>query len=159
MSQENLTKRDSGTEFRASFTRSKAKIVLGMLLNIKKNIDIIEKVIFDLSIKSDNSYEDILYQVVSDIDKKAYSLKKIYDMVNTNQTGLNHPTFNKSRDLILERNSFIEKPFEVAEGIFECKKCGSKKIFSYSKQTRGCDEGTSVFCECSNCNSKWVYSG
>ncbi len=42
--------------------------------------------------------------------------------------------------------------------IMECNKCNSKKVISYSKQTRGGDESTTVYCTCVNpkCGFKWT---
>ena len=57
-----------------------------------------------------------------------------------------------------EQNDFIENPFEVEEGVIECK-CGSKRVFSYSKQTRGADEPMTTFAQCMSCKKSWSYSG
>ncbi len=54
-----------------------------------------------------------------------------------------------------EEDNFLESPLEVAEGAIKCK-CGSERVFSFSKQTRSGDESTSVFALCSSCKSKWV---
>lgn len=45
---------------------------------------------------------------------------------------------------------------EVVDGIFVCSKCGSKKVMSFSKQTKSGDESLSVFAMCSICKNKWV---
>ena len=57
-----------------------------------------------------------------------------------------------------EQDNFIVNPFEVEDGVLECK-CGSKRVYSYAKQTRGGDEMTTTFAECMQCKKKWVYSG
>ena len=68
-----------------------------------------------------------------------------------------HPIFQMEKKKIDEENDFIECPYDVAEGALECGKCGCKKIFSFSKQTRSMDEPMTVFARCSNkeCNHKW----
>jgi DNA-directed RNA polymerase subunit M/transcription elongation factor TFIIS len=68
-----------------------------------------------------------------------------------------HPTFDMEKKKIDEENDFIECPYDVAEGVLKCGKCGCKKIFSFSKQTRSMDEPTTVFARCSNkeCGHKW----
>ena len=45
--------------------------------------------------------------------------------------------------------SVIGPNVEIEEGVMECTKCGSKKTYSYTKQTRGGDEATTVFAICS----------
>ena len=54
-----------------------------------------------------------------------------------------------------EIDDFLVNPFEVDEGVLDCHKCGSNKTFSYTKQTRGGDESTTVFVVCSKCKSRW----
>jgi DNA-directed RNA polymerase subunit M/transcription elongation factor TFIIS len=44
---------------------------------------------------------------------------------------------------------------EVADGIFECRKCGSKKTTYYSLQTRSADEPMTNFITCVKCNHRW----
>jgi DNA-directed RNA polymerase subunit M/transcription elongation factor TFIIS len=58
----------------------------------------------------------------------------------------------------IEQDNFIIQPFEIVEGITECK-CGSKRVYSFTKQTRGGDEISTTFNECLSCKSKWSYSG
>lgn len=60
--------------------------------------------------------------------------------------------FKTEEDLYLNllENSTLE------DGMFECTKCKSRKIFTTSKQTRRSDEATTVFATCSECKNKWV---
>ena len=44
---------------------------------------------------------------------------------------------------------------EVSDGIFECKKCGSKKTTYYSLQTRSADEPMTNFITCVMCKNRW----
>lgn len=41
------------------------------------------------------------------------------------------------------------------DGIFQCKKCKSKKTTYYSLQTRSADEPMTNFITCLNCNNRW----
>jgi DNA-directed RNA polymerase subunit M/transcription elongation factor TFIIS len=70
--------------------------------------------------------------------------------------GWNNHKFNSIRTKMSERDDFILKPFDVEDGTLTCKKCGSKKVFSYSKQIRSSDEPASVFAQCIECKSKWI---
>jgi DNA-directed RNA polymerase subunit M/transcription elongation factor TFIIS len=70
--------------------------------------------------------------------------------------GWRNHKFNSIRTKMSERDDFILKPFDVEDGTLTCKKCGSKKVFSYSKQIRSSDEPASVFAQCIECKSKWI---
>ena len=73
-----------------------------------------------------------------------------------NDLGWNHPAFDVYKKQIEEENEFIENPHvNIEEGVIECRKCGSKRTFSYQKQVRSSDEGFSLFVNCINCNSTW----
>ena len=81
--------------------------------------------------------------------------------------GWTHKNFDEITIKIKEQNEFIKNPFEVEEGVFQCKAidpktgkiCGSRRVFSYAKQDRSCDEGTSVYCQCVACKAKWRERG
>ena len=75
------------------------------------------------------------------------------------RAGWDNPVYAEPRRVIEEQDAFLVTPFEVEEGVLECKKCGSKRVFSYSKQVRSCDEGTSVFATCVECQTAWVHTG
>jgi DNA-directed RNA polymerase subunit M/transcription elongation factor TFIIS len=64
-------------------------------------------------------------------------------------------SFDKMLKIEQEEDDFLETPLEVAKGAIKCK-CGSERVFSFSKQTRGGDESTTVFALCSACRSRWV---
>lgn len=95
-------------------------------------------------------------------DEFSYLYKyAIYNTIFTNHDEKvlwNSKSFDELRQIEEEQDKFIIQPFEIVEGITQCK-CGSKKVFSYSKQTRGGDEATSTFNECAKCKSKWMYNG
>ena len=66
--------------------------------------------------------------------------------------------FNVMIDNEIEQDNFLIRPIEIEEGVLECKKCNSKRVFSYAKQSRSADESTSTFAECVACKYKWVNS-
>lgn len=57
-----------------------------------------------------------------------------------------------------EELEFRKTPFQVEEGIIQCKKCGSKRTLSFQKQTRSADEGMTTFYQCVECGAKARYS-
>jgi len=135
------------------FQRSTGKEALGTVLTLTKNIDILEKNIYTVS-KDFDQYQDTIMSVVTKIHNGAKLNKTLQD-IKKKQIGFNSNCFTDVQQLITEQHNFIENPFEVEEGVLQCNKCGSKKTFSFSKQTRGGDEGTTVFAQCANCGARW----
>lgn len=156
--------------------RKKSKQVLSRVLNTPSNVNVFEKLIYNQSqievglmndsnkVPVESIYKRILYQVLSDITKRSergFSLKKISEHLTQGNVLWKHFSFQNIQKVMEEKNGFIEKPFEVVEGILECPKCHSNKTYSYQKQCRSGDESSSTFAQCMNskCNYKWVYSG
>ena len=113
----------------------------------------VEEKIFKLSENQDH-YDSYIYQVA-------------FDGTDKEGLGWKNKVFSNVSERISEQNEFICNPFEVEEGVFQCKAvdpktgkiCGSRRVFSYSKQDRSCDEGTSVYCQCVACKAKWRERG
>lgn len=62
---------------------------------------------------------------------------------------------NIQRDLEIEKNK--AKLDEEYEGIFKCKKCGSKKTTYYQLQTRSADEPMTTYVTCKDCENHWKF--
>ena len=127
------------------------------IIGLKKpqNIDILEKNIYNYN-NNEEIYNKILYQVLNDY-KNNIKLSEILNNLKTLKYGWEHETYKKLREEEEQQDEFIINPFqEVEDGIVECK-CGSKRVYSFSKQTRGGDEGTTSFHQCLNmkCKAKW----
>jgi DNA-directed RNA polymerase subunit M/transcription elongation factor TFIIS len=149
----------------SAINREQAMIVLSHVIEKEQNIKIMEKCIYEKSNKNPEKYNDILYQTIGDLLNKK-KLSDVLSSIKSNKTGWNHCDFQEFQDQLNEQDDFIENPFEVAEGVLECKKvlkngkvCGSKRVFSYSKQTRSADEPMTTFATCCACGTKWTYSG
>lgn len=137
--------------------RNHGRDALGTVLNIPGNIKIIEKHIFEVSDGQEYNYKRNLYQIIGDVMVK----KKLEDLlknIKQKRIGWNHSSFDFARAQLDEQDDFIENPFEVEEGVIDCK-CGSKRVFSYSKQSRSADEPMTTYAQCVQCNAKWQYSG
>ena len=114
----------------------------------------------------EKDYYIYLYQIIGDL-LEAVDVPTILQYIQSKKIGWDHPNFQIMADKIAEQNDFIKNPFEVEEGVFQCKAinsatgiiCGSRRVFSYTKQDRSCDEGTSVYCECVACKAKWRERG
>jgi len=141
--------------------RNHGREALETVLNIKGNITIIEKHIFEVTMNSGQNmeydYKRNLYQIIGDVMNKK-KLEELLKNIKQKQIGWNHASFDFARAQMEEQDDFIENPFEVEEGVIDCK-CGSKRVFSYSKQSRSADEPMTTYAQCVKCNSKWQYSG
>lgn len=88
-------------------------------------------------------------------DDNNEKLLKVVEYLKKDQLLWSHSIFNQEKKRIDEENDFMMCPYEISEGVLTCAKCGCKKIFSFSKQTRSMDEPTTVFAKCSKCGMKW----
>lgn len=142
--------------------RINGKKALGTVLTQEKNINTIEKYVYQISSKNDSNLEENytgnLYQIIGDIIDEV-KLKTILENIKNNKLSWNHHSFDEMNICVAEQNDFIKNPFEVEEGVFQCKQCGSKRVYSYAKQDRSCDEGTSVYAQCVACKAKWRERG
>ena len=143
--------------------REHGKKALSLVLTNEQNINIFDKYVNEYCIKNfteeniDINYKLILYNLINDI-QNGKNLKYLLDDIKINKLIWNHEFYN---DMILEeneQNNFIETPFEIEEGVLECD-CGSKRVFSYQKQSRSADEPMSTYATCMSCKKQWVYSG
>ena len=135
--------------------RNRGVEALKTVLNKEQNIKIIEKAVFD---KGDpDKYLIDIYDIVCKINNNN-KLTNILSDIKNNKLGWNHSYLEDVIYEEQEQNNFLIKPFEVEEGVIECK-CGSSRVYSFAKQTRGADESTTTFAECMACGNKWTYSG
>ena len=143
--------------------RVKGKMALKTVISNDKNISILEKEIYNISLQKsekpkDEFYKSIIYEVIGDIILKN-KLNNILENIKKNKIEWNHKSFDSIKFRQHEQDEFIVNPFEVEEGALECKKCGSKRTFSYSKQIRSADEPMTTFAQCISCKAKWTYNG
>lgn len=140
--------------------RTKGKNALNTILKETKNIDMIEKNIFSTISSLDSkdneiNYCNTIYEIIGDLLRKE-KLKNILTNIKENKLGWNHGFYAEWQNQIEEQDKFIETPFLVEEeGVIECKKCKSKRVFYYQRQVRSSDEGFSLFCTCVKCGQKW----
>ena len=136
--------------------RIKGCNALRKVLTKEQNVKVIEKCINDLS-NEEFSYYIIIYQTVNDI-LKGKKLPELLSSIKKGNVIFKHESNNDMNNDEIEQDNFLVKPFEIEEGVLECK-CGSRKVYSYSKQSRSADEPMSTYAQCMSCKSKWVYSG
>lgn len=143
--------------------RNKGKETLRKILNNEKNINVFEKNIFETTNKNLKINEDLesvyfinIYNIIYLI--KNEKLQYILESIKKGNLYWNDKFYENIQFKEQEQNNFLIKPFEIEEGVLECK-CGSKRVLSYQKQTRGGDESSTTFANCMECGKKWTYSG
>lgn len=137
--------------------RKSAVEALKCVMNNEKNINIFERNIHKASKGDKVEYNRLVYQIIGDI-LNGETLTNSIQAIKNNEVGWCHKTFKTEKLKIDEQNDFIENPFEIEEGVIECK-CGNNKVYSYSKQVRSSDEPMTTYAHCPVCDSKWTYSG
>jgi DNA-directed RNA polymerase subunit M/transcription elongation factor TFIIS len=106
------------------------------------------KGLLDRITKDTNIQEFILFEIFSNKDNAL-------DMLKRKQFLFDHDIYSDIRLRIKEQEDFLEHPIQVEDGVIQCNRCKSHKTFSYSKQTRASDEGTTIFVRCSQCNHQF----
>lgn len=133
--------------------REIGKNALKTVLTREQNVNTLEKYIFEISEEDEKSYKKILYETIQDISN-GNKIQDILSNIKNKNVLWKHKsleTFIKEEE---EQDEFIINPFQVEEGMIECR-CGSKRVYSYSKQCRSGDEGITSFHQCLKCKSKW----
>jgi DNA-directed RNA polymerase subunit M/transcription elongation factor TFIIS len=131
--------------------------VLSTIMTKPKNVQIFLKYIDKLS-KTDEDFVKNLYQISGDVISKELPLTELIKEVKNRNIGWKHRIYNDIKSKLDEHDDFIINPFEIIESVIECRKCGSKKTFSYSKQCRSSDESATLFVTCAVCHNKWSQS-
>lgn len=100
---------------------------------------------------SASTQKDLLYEIAFLIKEEKVPLKKTITMLKNNKLFHNHPNFEEIAKQMVEMDHFMDKPFEVSEGVNICGKCKSKRTLSHNRQTRSGDEGMTVYVFCIDC--------
>lgn len=136
--------------------RTQGKQLLGRFVRTPSNIDILEKYIFNTT-EDAHTYFQRLYECLGKL-MHGESLRDLLTCLYKGEFGWEHAAYATLRAQQEEEDTFTTTPLEVEEGILECNKCGSKKTFSYQKQTRSIDEGATTFAQCVVCKNRWRHN-
>jgi hypothetical protein len=128
--------------------------VLGLVLNKPKNISIFNKHILKLA-STPEQYKHILYNICFQLKSRDH--REVFEDLKNGRVGWEDPIYQQYKISQAEKDDFLNNPFQVEEGVNTCQKCGSKKTYSYTKQLRCADEGTTVFCICVVCSHRWRF--
>lgn len=138
--------------------RALGKKALASVISNEKNVNAMEKVIYEKYGNDEALYKNNISEIVLYV-LEGHSHTEIMKEILEDKFGWHNPNFDDVMFKQREQDEFIVKPFEVEEGVLKCPKCGQSKTFSYSKQTRSADEPMTTFATCMTCKHKWTYSG
>lgn len=145
-------------------TREYALEHIGSLVDIKKAKNI-EKSILNFTVDYcnknaiDSNWENItfvhvykckFYEIATNLRENNDLIEKLNSKEIASKDICNidiYSTCNQESDLPEQE--------EIADGVFECRKCGSKKTSYYSLQTRSADEPMTNFITCIQCKNRW----
>lgn len=129
-------------------------------LKNKKNVEIIEKYIFDKT-HTEDDYLNVLYHTIAFLDrsskKDSIRIKELLHHIFQGEIEWQSQGYQEYKRRIEEEDQFMTSPFEIEEGVLECK-CGSKRTISFQRQTRSADEGSTTFAQCIECGNKWRHN-
>jgi|WetSurMetagenome_2_1015567.scaffolds.fasta_scaffold209283_2 DNA-directed RNA polymerase subunit M/transcription elongation factor TFIIS len=117
-----------------------------------------EKAIYDMSMRSDRDYTSLAYEKVGQLQNantKTDRLSILKD-INNNVDGFDSCVYGECYTNYAERlNKTQEKP-KAVKGMYKCKEkgCGSDEFYVWSQQTRGGDEGMTIFRQCQKCGKR-----
>lgn len=86
------------------------------------------------------------------------SLPKLEDLylgIKKKNFAYDHEQYYNIKQTFREEEDFIMNPPIIEEGVISCKKCKSKRTFSFNKQTRSSDEAVTVFVRCVDCGTQF----
>ena len=61
----------------------------------------------------------------------------------------------RKEDLYSKLGDLKKENIQVSEGLYKCRKCGSKKTIQKELQTRSADEPMTIFIICLECKNSW----
>jgi DNA-directed RNA polymerase subunit M/transcription elongation factor TFIIS len=132
---------------------------LSTLITKNKNVELVEKYIYNFT-DTDDEYMNLLYESVGIIgtsSDRTQAIKTLITNIYGGVYGWNHPVYSEYKQKLEEEDQFLMNPFEIEEGVLECK-CGSKRTISFQRQTRSADEGSTTFAQCVECGTKWRHN-
>ena len=119
-------------------------------------LNTIIELVTPLSLEIDEPLEWLLSQVKQDLVTYQHSIHEyIKNTIQKKRLGFNHFSFDKFRQKEKEQDDYIINPFEAEEGVVQCVKCKSRKVYSVSRQTRAADEPMTTVSVCTICKHKW----
>lgn len=131
-----------------------AEVALSSFIRKPSNRRNIALAIWKQSARDKEYANYLLYEIFAEY-LVSPKLDEVYASIRQKQLGWAHTAFSKFEEHQKEHDDFLVKPPELEEGVIQCSRCGSKKTFSFSKQTRRADESATVFVRCAECGKSF----
>jgi len=125
---------------------------LGSIFRNPKNIDCFAELILPYKDWQTTLY-DVVFKIITGENGRA--IKDAYDVLQKGQLGFDDAIYAEENETRNAHDHFAQNPPEVEEGVLECPKCCSMRVFSFPLQTRSGDESTTVFAKCAECKHDW----
>lgn len=101
----------------------------------------------------------LIFEIVTGIASEGYD--NMYDYLNSRvwkdrkELMMESPSLKQAQNKLKLDLQITQSQIEVAEGIYTCRKCGSKKTQSTWAQTRSADEPATIYVTCVECGNAW----
>lgn len=126
------------------------------ILNYVKNKDNKNKIYCQ---KARNVIHNLRLKKFNDIVTRSEpSELSAYDIVNIEPDKVYPDLWEESKKMVMEKREIEMNKFRTenkGNGLFKCRKCGSKNTTYTSYQTRSADEPMTNFHFCMDCNNRW----
>lgn len=144
--------------------RSAVRDILSQEISENSKVKDVEKSIYNLcvrlakirgNVKAGDIYNKIAFEKIGHI-MQTKDIEKVLNDIENNKVGWESSVFSKQLvvyERMLDRS--VLKPTAV-KGVYLCKEkgCGSDEFYTWSQQTRSCDEGSTAFRECARCGKR-----
>jgi len=114
------------------------------------------KMVTPISLKMNEPLEWLLSQIQDDLVASPQNIEEyVKNVIQKELLGFNHSSFDKFRQKENIQDEYVINPFQAEEGVVQCVKCKSMKVYSVSRQTRAADEPMTTVSVCTMCKHKW----
>ena len=114
------------------------------------------KLVTPISPKMNEPLEWLLSQIQDDLIASPQNIEEyVKNVIEKELLGFNHSSFDKFIQKEKIQDEYVINPFQAEEGVVQCVKCKSMKVYSVSRQTRAADEPMTTVSVCTMCKHKW----